>query len=68
MHPLADILRAHLFAIACGRPEAMEWCAANGVDYLFGLPGNTVLDRLVDEAACPDASPIRHLATALAGP
>jgi len=34
-----------------GRPEVMEWCEANGIDYLFGLPGNTVLDRLVDEAA-----------------
>jgi hypothetical protein len=34
-----------------GRPEVMEWCEANGVDYLFGLPGNAVLDRLVDEAA-----------------
>ena len=29
----------------------MDWCEANGVDYLFGLPGNAVLDRLVDEAA-----------------
>ena len=29
----------------------MDWCEANGIDYLFGLPGNTVLDRLVDEAA-----------------
>ena len=34
-----------------GRPEVMDWCEANGVDYLFGLPGNTVLDRLVDAAA-----------------
>ena len=34
-----------------GRPEVMDWCEANGVDYLFGLPGNRVLDRLVDEAA-----------------
>ena len=34
-----------------GRPEVMDWCEANGIDYLFGLPGNTVLDRLVDEAA-----------------
>ena len=34
-----------------GRPEAMDWCEANGVDYLFGLPGNRVLDRLIDEAA-----------------
>jgi Transposase DDE domain group 1 len=34
-----------------GRPEVMDWCEANGIDYVFGLPGNTVLDRLVDEAA-----------------
>jgi hypothetical protein len=29
----------------------MDWCEANGVDYVFGLPGNRVLDRLVAEAA-----------------
>ena len=34
-----------------GRPEVMDWCEANGVDFLFGLPGNRVLDRLVDDAA-----------------
>ena len=33
------------------RPEAMAWCEANGIDYIFGLPGNAVLDRLVDEIA-----------------
>ena len=26
----------------------MSWCEANGVDYIFGLSGNAVLDRLVD--------------------
>lgn len=26
-----------------GRREVMEWCEANGVDYIFGLSGNTVL-------------------------
>ena len=31
-----------------GRPEVMAWCEANGVDYIFGLPGNAVLDRLVE--------------------
>src|SRR5260221_1765987 len=31
-----------------GRPEVMEWCDENGIDLVFGLPGNTVLDRLVD--------------------
>ncbi len=30
------------------RHEAMTWCEANGVDYIFGLPGNVVLDRLVE--------------------
>ncbi len=33
-----------------GRVEVMDWCEANGVDDPFGLPGNAVLDRLVDEA------------------
>jgi hypothetical protein len=33
------------------RPEAMAWCEANGVDYLFGLPGAKPLARKVDEAA-----------------
>jgi hypothetical protein len=31
-----------------GRHEVMAWCEANGLDYIFGLPGNDVLDRLVD--------------------
>ena len=34
-----------------GRPEVMEWCDENGVDFVFGLSGNGVLDRLVDETA-----------------
>jgi hypothetical protein len=34
-----------------GRPEVMEWCDKNRVDFIFGLPGNTVLDRLVDATA-----------------
>ena len=34
-----------------GRPEVMAWCDANDVDYIFGLPGNVVLDRLVEPAA-----------------
>jgi len=33
-----------------GRPEVMAWCEANGVDYILGLPGNAVLDRLVEAA------------------
>jgi hypothetical protein len=34
-----------------GRAEVMEWCEENGLDYIFGLPGNKVLTRLVDESA-----------------
>ena len=26
-----------------GRPEIMAWCETNGVDYVFGLPGNRIL-------------------------
>jgi Transposase DDE domain group 1 len=33
------------------RPEVMAWCEANTVDYIFGLPGNAVLSRLVEAAA-----------------
>jgi len=34
-----------------GRPEVMAWCDANGVDYILGLSGNAVLDRLVEPYA-----------------
>jgi hypothetical protein len=34
-----------------GRPEAMEWCENNGVDYVFGLPGTKPLSRKVDDTA-----------------
>jgi hypothetical protein len=34
-----------------GPPEVMEWCDENGIDFIFGLPGNAVLDRVVDETA-----------------
>jgi hypothetical protein len=34
-----------------GRAEAMTWCENNGVDYIFGLSGNVVLDRLIEPAA-----------------
>jgi hypothetical protein len=34
-----------------GRPEVMAWCEVNGVDYIFGLAGNAVLDRLVEPVA-----------------
>lgn len=33
------------------RPEAMEWCENNGVDYVFGLPGSKPLSRKVDAVA-----------------
>jgi hypothetical protein len=29
----------------------MAWCDENGVDFVFGLPGNAVFDRLVDATA-----------------
>jgi Transposase DDE domain group 1 len=34
-----------------GRAQVMAWCEDNGIDYVFGLPGNPVLHRLVDETA-----------------
>src|ERR1700675_3259863 len=34
-----------------GRPEVMEWCEENGIEFIFGLPGNAVLSRLVEVAA-----------------
>jgi hypothetical protein len=34
-----------------GRPEVMGFCEDHGVDYILGLPGNKVLDRLVEQAA-----------------
>ena len=34
-----------------GRPEVMDWCDNNAVDFIFGLPGNAVLDRLVEATA-----------------
>ena len=34
-----------------GRPEAMAWCEANGIQYVFGLSGSRPLSRKVDEAA-----------------
>jgi hypothetical protein len=34
-----------------GRPEAMAWCEDNGVDYIFGLAGNTVLNALAATVA-----------------
>ena len=34
-----------------GRVEAMEWAEDNDTDYIFGLPGNAVLDALVAKTA-----------------
>jgi len=34
-----------------GREEAMEWLENNGGDYIFGFPGNSVLDALIAETA-----------------
>ena len=34
-----------------GRPEVMAWCEANDVDFIFGLPGNAALSRLVEITA-----------------
>ena len=34
-----------------GRPEAMAWCEANGVSYLFGLAGTTPLTAKVQDTA-----------------
>jgi hypothetical protein len=33
------------------RPEVMAWCEANGVDYIFGLPGSRPLLAKVEAAA-----------------
>jgi len=44
-----------------GRPEVMAWCEGNAVDYIFGLPGNAVLSRLVEPAA--DDVRVRHAET-----
>jgi len=34
-----------------GRPAVMTWCAVNGVNSIFGLAGNAVVDRLVEPIA-----------------
>src|ERR1700726_4389279 len=40
------------------RPQVMAWCEENGIGFIFGLPGNTILDRLVDKVA--DHTPTRR--------
>ena len=34
-----------------GRAEALDWCDDNSVGYIFGFPGNSVLDAMVAETA-----------------
>ena len=34
-----------------GRPEVMDWCEENAIDYVFGLSGNDRLRGLVEPAA-----------------
>jgi len=41
-----------------GRPEAMAWCEDNGVEYIFGLPGNAVLSA--QAAAVADDLKVRR--------
>src|ERR1700742_2447085 len=45
--------RTSPFAVTAhyGRPEVMEWCDENGIDFVFGLAGNDVLRRLVEPVA-----------------
>src|SRR6516225_4160181 len=33
-----------------GRPQVMAWCEENGIDFVFGLPGNAVLADAIEEA------------------
>ena len=33
------------------RPQVMAWCEENGIDFVFGLPGNAVLDNAVEATA-----------------
>jgi len=47
------------------RPEAMDWCEANGVDYLFGLAGNDVLHAQV--RAIADDLCVRRAQSLLSG-
>src|SRR6201999_1689376 len=34
-----------------GRPEVMAWCEVKCIDYILGLPGTAVRDRLVEPIA-----------------
>jgi hypothetical protein len=48
----------------CGRPEAMDFCDGNGIDFVFGLAGNDVLRHLVE----PVADDVRVRQRLAAGP
>jgi hypothetical protein len=51
------------------RPEPMAWCEANGVDYIFGLPGNPALhgDSVIvqEDDACATARVLHGLVVEL---
>ncbi len=52
-----------------GRPEIMAWCEANGIDYVFGLPGNKALHADPVIVACADTCATdRALGLASGGP
>jgi len=43
-----------------GRPEVMDWCEANGVDYVFGLPTNAVLRADPEIVKIADACAVKR--------
>jgi hypothetical protein len=47
------------------RPEVMTWCEVHGVDYIFGLPGNTILKADPVIAATADACAVVRAERAL---
>ena len=47
------------------RPEVMAWCETHGIDYIFGLPGNSVLKSDPVIAATADACAVLRAEKAL---
>lgn len=47
------------------RPEVMAWCEAHGIDYIFGLPGNSALRDDPVIAAAADACAVVRAERAL---